>query len=176
MSEAPNFSLNMRKAVKFRNLRQKRDGEPDTMEICKCHEDAHYSALQCLQIIERKWFNRFHSRDRQLCKFMGQKRNLHRKRVQILKRWRGLLAWEFGVGTFPLSALFYRYYNYQFLSNIDLVPTLSMAKQFQLHGGIWVRDLDKDNIWTLLIFWPLKIILPREHLSPAKREGESWRI
>ena len=73
MSGAPNFSLNMRKAVKFRNLRQKRDGEPDAMEICKCHEDAHYSALQCLRIIERKWFNRFHSRDRQLCKFMGTK-------------------------------------------------------------------------------------------------------
>ena len=62
---------------KFRNLWQKRDGEPDAIELCKCSEDVHYSALQritALQIIKRKWFNRFHSRDRQLCKFMGQER------------------------------------------------------------------------------------------------------
>ena len=63
--------------MKFRNLWQKRDGESDAIELCKCSEDVHYSALQritALQIIKRKWFNRFHSRDRQLCKFMGQER------------------------------------------------------------------------------------------------------
>ena len=30
--------------------------------------------ITALQIIKRKWFNRFHSRDRQLCKFMGKER------------------------------------------------------------------------------------------------------
>ena len=94
MSEAPNFSLNMRKAVKFRNLRQKRDGEPDTMEICKCHEDAHYSALQCLQIIERKWFNRFYSRDRQLCKFMGTKEKFTSEKSSNPKA----LTWSISLG------------------------------------------------------------------------------
>ena len=31
--------------------------------------------ITMLQIIERKWFNRFHSRDRQLWKFLGTKEN-----------------------------------------------------------------------------------------------------
>ena len=94
MSEALNFSLNMRKVVKFRNLRQKHDGEPDTIEICKYGEDAHYSALQYLQIIERKWFNRFHSRDRQLCKFMGTKEKVTSEKSSNPKA----LTWSTNLG------------------------------------------------------------------------------
>ena len=97
MSEAPNFSLSMRKAVKFRNLWQKRD------EICKCSEDVHYSALQCLQIIERKWFNRFHSRDRQLWKFLGTKENFTSEKSSNPKA----LTWStnLGVGGWNMPSL-----------------------------------------------------------------------
>ena len=111
--------------MKFRNLRQKHDGEPDTIEICKCSEDAHYSALQYLQIIERKWFNRFHSRDHQLCKFMGKKEKVTSEKSSNPKE----LTWSTNLG------LFYRYYRYQFLSNINLVPTHSMASGFNCTVG-----------------------------------------
>ena len=103
---------------------------------------------------------------------LGQKGNLHRKRVQIPKRWLGPLTWGkgLGVGTFPLSALFY---NYSVWGRVNLVPRTHritvtwkvypkiisypdiskyfMAEQVQLHSRIWVRDWDKDNIWTLTI-------------------------
>ena len=97
MIEAANFSLSMRKAVKFRNLWQKRD------EICKCSEDVHYSTLQCLQIIERKWFNRFHSRDRQLWKFLGTKEKFTSEKCSNPKA----LTWStnLGVGGWNMPSL-----------------------------------------------------------------------
>ena len=48
-----------------------KSGEPDTIQISKYGED---SALQCLQVIDRKWFNRFHSRDLQI---YGDKREIY---------------------------------------------------------------------------------------------------
>ena len=45
--------------------------------------------------------------------FLKQKRNLHRKKVQIPKRWLGSLTKELGVGKFPLFTLFYRYLSKQ---------------------------------------------------------------
>ena len=48
MTEAPKSSLNMRKVVKFRNLRQKGDGGQDTIQISKFGEAVPH--VMCLTI------------------------------------------------------------------------------------------------------------------------------
>ena len=49
MSEAPKSSLNMRKVVKFRKLRQKGDGGQDTIQISKFGEAVPH--VMCLTML-----------------------------------------------------------------------------------------------------------------------------
>ena len=119
---------------------------------------------------------------------LGQKRNLHRKRVQIPKRWLGPLTWSkgLGVGTFPLSALFY---NYSVWGRVNLVPRTHritvtwkvyptiisypgiskyfMAEQF----SCTVESGYEIEIRIIFGLWRLKIILSREHLLNIRMNG-----
>ena len=49
MSEAPESSLNMTKVVKFRNLQQECEGEPDIIQISKYGKAVHQ--VMCITIL-----------------------------------------------------------------------------------------------------------------------------